>query len=173
MLVLRAFERAASVVVDANLTIVGDGPLMEAVQETIRRRQISNRVRLIPNAEPSLVRELLLQTRVFVIASEREGLSNALIEAMATRKVIVASSNDSHREILRNGHEALLFRIDDEQDLTELMISALTDEQLGERLSTSAQELCARQFSSTKLGPRLEKIYWTVVRKITLIPAED
>jgi glycosyltransferase involved in cell wall biosynthesis len=106
-----------------------------------------------------MVRGLLLQARVFVIASEHEGLSNALLEAMATGKIVVASSNESHREILRDGHEALLFRIDDEEHLAGLLISALTNGELGERLSRSARDLCARKFSSTVLGPRLEMIY--------------
>jgi glycosyltransferase involved in cell wall biosynthesis len=159
LVLLRAFERVVAKFPNATLTMVGDGPLRQAVQDRIRRYQLDRKIRLIPVATPKFVIELLLQAEVFVLPSESEGLSNALLEAMATGRVIVASSNESHREILRDGIDALLFRVDDEKELADQILSVLTDEKLRLRLSRSARELCLRQFSAGKIGPELERIY--------------
>jgi len=159
LLLLRAFERVVMTVAAATLIMVGDGPLRKTVQEETRRKQLDGRVKLFPRVTPGFVVQLLSQAGVFVLPSVSEGLSHALLEAMAAGKVIVASSNESHKELFRDGHSALLFRLDDEKDLAEQVVLALTNEQLRSKLSRSARELCLRQFSNTEIGPKLERIY--------------
>jgi glycosyltransferase involved in cell wall biosynthesis len=165
LMLLRAFERVVTEVPEATLTMCGDGPLMQAVQDRIRQNQLDGKVRLVPRATPESVIRLLSQADVFVLPSQSEGLSNALLEAMAAGRVIVASSNESHSEILRDGVDALLFRLDDEKDLAGQIVLSLTDDQVRSRLSRSARELCLRQFSAAENGPELEKIYLATVEK--------
>jgi len=165
LMLLHAFQRAAAEVSDTTLTMCGDGPLRQAVQDAIRESQLEGKVKLVSWTTPEHVIRLLSQADIFILPSHSEGLSNALLEAMAAGKVIIASSNESNREILRDGVDALLFHVDDQEDLVNRMLLGLTDEQLRLRLSRSARELCVRQFSTREVGPELERIYLATARK--------
>jgi glycosyltransferase involved in cell wall biosynthesis len=159
LLLLRAFESVAETIPKATLTMIGTGPLGDIVREDIELRGLGSRVKLIPYVPLCLLQDMLSQATVFVLPSAHEGLSLALLEAMAAGKVIVASANKSHCEILRNGSNALLFQLDNEKDLAKQIISALTDEQLRLKLSQSARRLCAEEFSNEKIGSIVEEIY--------------
>jgi len=164
LLLLRSFEKVSARIADATLTMCGDGPLMEAVQKRILQKQLDGKVRVISHATPRGVIELLSQAEIFVLPSESEGMSFALLEAMASGKTIVASSNESHREVFQDKHGALLFQLDDEQDLAEQIISALTNRHLRSESSHFARELCVREFSNSEVGPRREKIYLEAIQ---------
>jgi len=168
LLLVRAFSRIVARVPNAALVMCGDGPLKEKVLDEIRERNLSPKVKLFAEVDPSFVVQLLRQAQVFVLPSQSEGMSLALLEAMASGKVIVASANESHKALLRHGDNALLFHLDDEADLAGQLLSALTDEELGTRLSQSARALCLREYSSSRIGPKLESIYLAASRRSTL-----
>jgi len=159
LLLLRAFERVVSRVPTARLTMCGDGPLRETLETSVLQGQLQDKVRVFPQATSQFVMDLLSQASVFVLPSRHEGLSHALLEAMAAGKVIVASSNESHNEMFRSGRDALLFGVDDEEKFAELLILALTDEEIRSALSRSARQLCLEQFSLHIVAPRVEAIY--------------
>jgi glycosyltransferase involved in cell wall biosynthesis len=166
ILLIRAFERVLEKVPEAILIMVGDGPLENAVCEHVSQRGLAPKVRFFSRVPPQSVIQMLVLSSVFVLPSLHEGLSLALLEAMASGTVIVASANESHRAILRNGIDALLFRPDNEEELAEQLVCAMTDDQLRLRLSRSARQLCLREFSNTAIGERLHEIYLkTMLRK--------
>jgi len=63
-----------------------------------------------------------------------------LFEAMASRRVIVASDLPSLREVLRDGENALLVRPDDTASLAAGLRRALDDVELSARLAKTARE---------------------------------
>jgi glycosyltransferase involved in cell wall biosynthesis len=167
LLVLNAFERVTMKVGRARLTMVGDGPLLKQVQAEIRRKRLEGRVLLLPSTPPSEIIKLLTKATVFVLASESEGMNNTLLEAMATGTAIVASDNESNREVLQQGTNALLFRVDDEVDLGEKLTALLSDEKLRSRLSRAARKHCLEEFSASKLAPKLARIYEVAIAEST------
>ena len=50
---------------------------------------------------------------VFVLPSRREGLSNALLEAMAAGLTVVVSDLPGNRAVVRDGENGLMFPVDD------------------------------------------------------------
>jgi glycosyltransferase involved in cell wall biosynthesis len=159
LVLLHAFELVLRRIGSASLVMCGKGPLLEALQDEILQKKLASKVMLYPYVSPRFVIELLSKAGVFVLPSESEGLSQALLEAMAAGKVIVASSNESHRQLFKDGESALLFRLDDEKDLATKIESAMTNDQLRSRLSRSVRDLCTNEFSNSEIGPRLERVY--------------
>lgn len=74
----------------AELWIVGEGTLRPKLEEQARERGISDRVRFLGFRND--ISAVLQAVDIVVQASHREGLGNTLLEAMASRKPIVASS---------------------------------------------------------------------------------
>ena len=77
---------------------------------------------------PSAIHRYLFASDVVVSYSQSDGLSQSLLEAVAARRLVVANDLPQHREILRNGYNAVLF--ENETDLPNAL--------------KKAQQLCAQ-----------------------------
>lgn len=161
LLLLRAFETVLATLPGVTMTMIGSGPLRAVVQEEISQSGLDDRVKLLSEVTTQCLEDLLSKATVFVLPSVSEGLSLALLEAMAAGKAIVASANESHRAVLRDGEHALLFQVDDETELANQILRVLSSEQLRSRLSRSARQLCVREFSHMVTAPILENLYVT------------
>jgi glycosyltransferase involved in cell wall biosynthesis len=165
LILVRAFEKIMSEIPEATLTMVGDGPLRSLLLEETKQRGLSANVIFLTRVTDKVLMQLLRRSSIFALPSSSEGLSLALLEAMATGKVIVASANESHCDVLTNGSDALLFQPGNEQELVEQLLSALRDRRLRSRLSRSARQLCLREFSNATIGTRLEEVYLSTIQQ--------
>lgn len=98
------------------LVIVGDGPEHAALNEQIDRLSLGGLVWLAGDREdiPGLLRSM----DVFVLPSLGEGISNTLLEAMATGLPAIASSVGGNPELVQDGTTGLLFPAGDADALT-------------------------------------------------------
>jgi glycosyltransferase involved in cell wall biosynthesis len=86
---------------------------------------------------------VLQRASAFVLASEYEGFSNSVLEAMfCSVPVITSFCSSDAREMCEQG-AALGFNVGDTVQLSEHISAVLTDEALGQRLVTRAREYCA------------------------------
>ncbi|MBM4201437.1 MAG: glycosyltransferase family 4 protein, partial [Gammaproteobacteria bacterium] len=76
---------------DMRLTVVGEGPERQALEQQARRLGLESRVRFAGAVPPDAVTGHLAAADVFVLASHSEGRPNAVIEAMAAGLPIVAT----------------------------------------------------------------------------------
>ncbi|EQB22657.1 glycosyl transferase, group 1 [Dehalobacter sp. UNSWDHB] len=80
-LLFEAFSEVAKVNPEVSLTLYGDGPLRAEYTKILKELGISSRVNF-PGWHPD-VHERILKSRMFVLSSDYEGISNAMLEAMA------------------------------------------------------------------------------------------
>lgn len=91
---------------------------------------------------------------VVLNTSESEGLANALLEAMACGRPILASNIPSNRGVIEEGVTGLLYR--GEADFREKLARLLRDPG---RLGEQAAEQARKTFSSLREAEELEKCY--------------
>lgn len=159
MLLIHAFEKVANKISTAKLLMCGEGPLRESIKKEIMKRGLGDRVTMLGYLSPLLLEELRSKAGIYVLPSRSEGLSLALLEAMAAGKTVIASRNESHMAILQHGENSLLFDLDDADDLAGQLLLAIGDEVLRSRLSQSARYLCESEFSNRKAAAKLEDLY--------------
>lgn len=70
--------------------------------------------------------------KVFVLPSMYEAFPTVILEAMANKKVVVASNSGGSREIIRNGVDGFLFEPENLSDLHEKALLAWDNSELGE-----------------------------------------
>ncbi len=92
----QAFHRSDAVV----LTIVGDGPRREALEEQSRRLGIGSHVDFRGPLGRTAVREALWNAHAFVLPSRHETFGVALVEAMATGLPVVAARCGGPKDIV-------------------------------------------------------------------------
>jgi glycosyltransferase involved in cell wall biosynthesis len=132
ILLLRAFKRVRDDVC-CSLVIAGDGPLRREVDEAIAALDLGEDVislGWVDNPYP-----LMSRATAFVLSSDYEGSSNALLQAMALGcPVIATDSPGGSREALLNGKAGILVRPHDENGLAAAIKEVMEDDSLRERL---------------------------------------
>lgn len=84
----------------ATLLIAGDGPKRPALEALIAARGLGSRVRLLGSVAPEAMPALLAAADLMLLPSEREGLANVWIEAMACGTPILIADVGGAREVL-------------------------------------------------------------------------
>jgi len=122
------------------LIIVGDGPQREELRSLAREFELSD-VRFEGATDD--VRPYLHASDVFVLPSNVEGLSVALLEAMASGLCPVVSNLPANLAAVQNGKNGLSFPVDDLESLSEcLRVTASLDvrRRLGARATKSVRD---------------------------------
>jgi sugar transferase (PEP-CTERM/EpsH1 system associated) len=102
---IRAFA-AATASRHAVLLIAGEGPCHGRIQETVEELGLSGRVRVL--GERSDVPVMLNALDLFVLPSLGEGMSNSILEAMATELPVLATRVGGNPELVADGVTGIL-----------------------------------------------------------------
>jgi glycosyltransferase involved in cell wall biosynthesis len=119
------------------LKIIGEGPLMAALVDQVERAGLADSVELVgfrSNPFP-----LVSAAKVYVMSSRWEGFPNALLEAVALGKAIVATRcPHGPEELLENGESGVLVPVDDAASLADAIFSLLNDTELRRKYELAA-----------------------------------
>ena len=159
LVLVRAFDIVVRKVPTARLVICGDGPLMPLLRKEITSKGLEDKVELLSFVNRETLNNCRSHAEIFVHPSASEGLSRALLEAMAAGQVVVASRNESQEAILSDGDNSLLFEVDNSEELSSKILLAISDGNLRKRISESAKRLCETRFSNAVVASRLEDVY--------------
>jgi glycosyltransferase involved in cell wall biosynthesis len=131
---------------DTALLLVGTGSLQSPLQQLCERQQIANQVKFLgPCAD---VERYLAVADVGLLASEFEGLSNALLEYMASGLPVVGSRVSGTEDWVVNGQTGWIFAPGDEAGLRAALASvAQAGSQELRRLGRTARMKIEREAS--------------------------
>jgi sugar transferase (PEP-CTERM/EpsH1 system associated) len=120
---------------DVHVLLVGDGPERTGLQDRVARSAIlTGRVKFAGASDN--VPDLLNALDVFVLPSISEGMSNTILEAMASGLAMVVTRAGGNSELVEDGRSGLLFAPRDLQTLAQLLLGLFEDS--GKRLSLGA-----------------------------------
>jgi glycosyltransferase involved in cell wall biosynthesis len=102
-LVLQALNQLRQREIPARLTIVGEGPQKTKLQRIAASLKIDDVVDFAGYQFRDRVPHMLRKHDIFVLASQSEGMSNAVLEAMAAGLPIVTTRNGTHDIVLDAG----------------------------------------------------------------------
>ena len=149
--VLKAFELLKNR--NVHLTIVGAGPLQTELQELLTRKNICN-VTLLGNYNH--VYEVLKQYDSFILSSVYEGMSLAVIEAMAVGLPCILSDIAPNREVTANN--ALFFDLSSPEDCANKILELKNNPKLRDKLMYSGKQR-AQKFKKEVYLQKLEALY--------------
>ena len=96
---------------DCTLLIAGEGPLRAELQQLARRLGVADRVRFLGDVPHADLPGLYNAADATVLASEREGWPNVLLESMACGTPVVATDVNGAAEVVRSRAAGLLVRM--------------------------------------------------------------
>ena len=109
------------------------------------------------------VPRLLRAMDIVVLSTHYEGLPLVLLEAMAFRKPVVATSVDGVPELVVDNETGLLFDHQDDAMLAEHILSLIRDPSRADELGTRAQSFVQANFSNAQFKRGIVRLYESVL----------
>jgi glycosyltransferase involved in cell wall biosynthesis len=136
---------------------VGDGPDLPALREMAAGLGVADHVTFA--GRRSDITDLLRSMDLWVMSSVREGLPVSLLEAMAARRPIVATSVGGIPDAVAHGESALLVPPGDPEALVEAILRLAGDRILAERLVENAHARVVGHYSIDAVAATITGIY--------------
>lgn len=161
---LEAFSRIQKKIPDSRLMIVGDGPLFKKLTKQAEKLKISSNVLFTGYREDVL--EIIRGFDVFVLPSLAEGLSIALLEAMASRLPIIASNVGGIPEVFGNSHCGRLVPPKDVTALSAAMIEIdMLDVNHKKDLGENGRKKIEEEFTVAVMVTKIQEVYESVLQQ--------
>jgi glycosyltransferase involved in cell wall biosynthesis len=154
---LRAFAVVRRHVPDAVLWLIGDGERRGALEQEAQRLGVAAHVRM-PGTRLD-VRDILEAMDLFALPSRWEGMPNALMEAMAAGRPVVASDIDGIRELIRHGETGWRVPSGNPDELAQTMIGVLADRARAARVGQAALAHIQQGYSLDRMADAYAQLY--------------
>ena len=143
-MMIRAFASLASRYPEYTLTIYGDGELRDSLEQLAGELGVADRI-FLPGVIPDVAKKIE-KAALFLLTSYSEGVSNALIEALATGLPVISTDVPSGGtvELMADGVNGLIIPPGDVQALEKAMDRLLGDPVYADRLGIEAAKIQKR-----------------------------
>jgi glycosyltransferase involved in cell wall biosynthesis len=143
---------------ECRLIVAGDGSQLPDLRHFVEsRRQLRDMVCFA--GEASDVPAVLNSLDVYVLPSLAEGISNSLLEAMATGLPVIASNVGGNPEVVVDGEAGMLFPVGNASRLTDCLERLRNDGDLRRRLGSGATSRVKTHFSMQEMVRRYDELY--------------
>ncbi len=154
---LAAFEEIFQKQEDAVLLLVGDGEKEEELKKQASGYKSRDSIKFLGNRTD--VPEILTITDIFVLPTEGEGMSNAIIEAMISGKAIITTDLSENRALIKDQSTGFLVTVKNAPAITSA-IELLTDKkELRENLGRNAKEEAKKLFDKQSIAEHYSVFY--------------
>lgn len=159
---LEAFARVTKDGIDAFLLISGEGPLRAPLLARAQELGVHDRVRFLGHRRD--VETVLAALDVFVLSSVSEGLSNTILEAMASGLPVVATRVGGADELVLDGETGLLVSPAAPDAMAATLRRLAADEGGRRSMGTAARHRVEREFALSAMVERYETLYVDLAR---------
>lgn len=154
---LAALEKVHSSNPSVKGLFVGEGEMDEEVDAYILQHQMKGYLFRSPFRTD--VPDLLHCIDIYCLPSLWEGLSIALLEAMAMRKAIIATPTDGTKEVIRHEENGLLISLNDNSALADSICRFYNDSSLMKSCGESARQFVSERFNAKRVADSVMLIY--------------
>jgi glycosyltransferase involved in cell wall biosynthesis len=147
----------------AKLLLVGEGPQEKNLLRLIEELGIRDSV-IMPGFQDDMPR-VLNSMDVFVFPTLEEAFPNAVMEAMAMRKPVVASRVGGVPDIVQDGQTGYLVDPGDPRAIAEKVVALFKDKKLREEMGLRGGKFVAENASQQIMVQKLESLYITLMEE--------
>jgi teichuronic acid biosynthesis glycosyltransferase TuaC len=128
------------------VTVFPSRTYMQAIdlEAEVRKRGLTDRVVFKGQIDSEFMPDCFRCMDAFILPSHNEGMSNALLEAMATGLPVIATDVGGHAEVVEDGVSGLLIAPEDSDAIVVALKRILNDESFRKRLGTNARSAAGK-----------------------------
>lgn len=143
---------------DAALVLVGDGDEATGLQASAGPG-------VVFTGQMEDVLPYLQAADVFVLPSATEGLSNALLEAMAVGLPVIATSVGGAPDLIRDNENGILIPTEDVGAISSALDSLFGDDDYRRSLGQAARQIILEQYTLQVVAERLRSLYDSILSR--------
>ena len=140
---------------------VGEGDMDGEVDAYIQQHQMSGYLYRSPFRTD--VPDILHSIDVYCLPSLWEGLSIALLEAMAMRKAIIVTPTDGTKEVIDHQKNGLVVPFDDVSALANAISVFHDNKLLREECASQARKFVTERFNAKRVAESVSTIYSEII----------
>ena len=133
-----------------HLRIMGEGNALSKLKKLVADLQLENRVEFLGRIPREITTPYYQEASLFVLPSLNEGMSNAMLEALASGLPLLSTATGGASELIEEGVNGLILRFKDSQDIAEKIQRLIDDPELARKMGEASRK-------------RAEKMSWRAV----------
>lgn len=154
---MNAFEQIET---DAKLVMAGASSYCDAYSRELREHA-SERIRILDWVSGETLDELLTNAMIFVLPSDLEGLSLALLDAMGAGLCVLASDVPENREAVEGA--GFTFKQGNVEDLAERLRFLITNPAVREAAGRTARKRIEQEYQWLTIAEEIEAAYFKIL----------
>lgn len=163
-ILLKAWKKVVEKIPSARLQIIGDGDI-GAYEEYVRQLQISNSTKFF--GKQINLENYYEQASLFVLPSRREGMSNALLEAMMHELPCIATDISGNQDLIQNGVNGILVPPSDIYKLAESICEMLNNREEAVKMGKKAKEEIKQKVDIQIITEKYISLYTKIIDQAT------
>lgn len=138
-MLIRSFAEVHKMHPEYTLTVYGEGELRGELETLVRELGLVKFVSL--PGKKSNVHDLIVGAEIFAMASDFEGMSNSLIEAMCLGLPCISTKVSGSTDLIQDHKNGILIDTGSQEQLTHALLELIYDSQKRERYGREASKL--------------------------------
>lgn len=155
--ILRAFHKVQSSLPDASLTLVGDGTQHDELVKSAYEMGLKN-VDFPGRVDNNRIYEFLNKSDIFLSAPIVDNMPVSVLEAMNAGLLVISSNVGGVPYMIENNRLGLLFESDDDTQLAELMLWAVSHQKESIQIIRNAKHDVSK-YCWTDISVKIKKVY--------------
>jgi glycosyltransferase involved in cell wall biosynthesis len=147
----------------AQAVIVGEVSLDDDLQRLVASNGLAGSLHLL--GRRSDIPEVLAAFDLFVLSSHDEGMSNAILEAMAMELPVVATDVGGTGEVVRHGASGLLVPPKRPEPLAAAICEVLSNGGRARDMGELGRQIVVERFSARAMVRQMERLYGELLRE--------
>lgn len=161
-MMFRAFAKVHHDFPDWQLVVYGNGPQKEEIRGVIERLGMEGHIILAGKSDH--VVEEMNKSSLFVMSSDYEGMSNALLEAVCVGLPVISTDVSGARDLITEGVNGYIVPVGNERALTLALSSMLSSPEKMDEMGRQSKALAPR-FREEQIVGQWEELIKKVVRQ--------
>jgi len=144
------------------LEIIGEGNEKEELIKLSAQYNLSEQVAFLGLISHNQLPRYYQNAHVFILPSLNEGMSNTMLEAIASGLPIIATDTGGTKELVSDAENGFIIKMKDPDDLVKKLEIMINNQKLRETMSIKSRQL-SENFSWQKVTQKYYKIYNDVI----------
>ena len=141
----------------AYLILIGDGPLRAQAIELLEKHQLLQYAWL--PGERQDIAEIMRTLDIFVLPSQAEGISNTILEAMASGLPVIATDVGGNPELVEQNETGLLVPAESPEAMASALYMLIKDKEKRQQLGKSSLQRVLDNFSIQAMVKKYTDVY--------------
>lgn len=145
------------------LTLVGDGPQRNALEQIAIKREIVDRIEFLGWLPKDELLRHYRDSNLFVFPSRHEGMPNSVLEAMASGLPVIASDISGNEELVIPGITGLLVPPGNTNALKDTLLDLLSDPVRRKQMGSAARERVENHYTWDQVAQKYLSLLQEIV----------